>query len=134
MTRLKITEEKERDASQQRCSDEREAAASAATNKALEAHEREREEEQDLVEAVWVANTQLQLSQLSTQDANGDQHHESSSSSDSSESASDNEDDAGPSCQFGSQGQPLRYHQVMSLADLDESNAQLELWSHRTGR
>jgi hypothetical protein len=22
----------------------------------------------------------------------------------------------------------------MSLADLDESNAQLELWSHRTGR
>jgi hypothetical protein len=107
MTRLEIIKEKERDASQQRRCDEREAAASVATNKALEAYEREGEGERDLVKAVWVANTQLQLSQLSTQDADRDQHYESSSLSDSLKSASDNEDDAGPSCQLGSQAQPL---------------------------
>jgi hypothetical protein len=63
-----------------------------------------------LFEAAWVADTQLQLSQLSTQDADGDQHYENSSSSDSLGGASDNEDkedDARPSYQLGSQAQPL---------------------------
>jgi hypothetical protein len=69
MTGLKITEERKLDASRQRRRDEREAAASAAVDEALEAREREREEERDLVEAAWVADTQLQLSRLSTQDA-----------------------------------------------------------------
>jgi hypothetical protein len=106
MTGLEITEERERDALQQRCCNERQAAASAAADEALKACEREREEKQDLVEAAWVADTQLQLSQLSTQDADEDQHYKSSSLSDSSESASDNEDVAGPSCQLGNQAQP----------------------------
>jgi hypothetical protein len=55
--RLEIAEERERDALQQRCRDKREAAAAA--NKALKARKREREEEQDLVKAAWVANTRL---------------------------------------------------------------------------
>jgi len=62
MTRLEIAEEREQDVSQQRRCDEREAAASAAADKALKARKREREEEQDLVKAAWVADTQLQLS------------------------------------------------------------------------
>jgi len=120
MTGLEIAEERERDALRQRRRDEREAAASAAADEALEAREREREEERDLVEAAWVADIQLQLSQLSTQDADGDQRHESSSLSDSSESASNNEDDAGPSCQLGSQAQPL---EISSSGESSDHNS-----------
>jgi len=110
ITRLEIAEEREQDASQQRRCNEREAATSAAADKALKAREKEREEERDLVKAAWVTDIQLQLSQLSTQDANRDQHHENSSSSGSLEGAGDNkdeEDHARPSCQLGSQAQPL---------------------------
>ena len=40
-------------------------------------------------------------------DANGDQQEQSSSLLDASLDVADNEDDAGPSCQLGSQAQPL---------------------------
>jgi hypothetical protein len=123
MTGLEITEEREQYASRQPRCDEREAAASAAADEALKAREREREEERDLVEAAWVADTQLQLSQLSTQDADRDQHHKSSS-----ESASDNEDDAGPSCQLGSQAQPLE------ISSSDESSDHNSDEPRRSGR
>jgi hypothetical protein len=102
MTGLEVAEERERDASRQRRRDERTAAALAAADTALEAQERERQEEQDLAAAHWVADTQLQLSQLSYLDADDyeDQQGKSSSSlSDALLDASDNEDDAGPSCQ-----------------------------------
>jgi hypothetical protein len=60
MTGLEVAEERERDASRQRRRDER------AADTALEAREEERREEQDLVEAAWVADTQLQLSSCRT--------------------------------------------------------------------
>ena len=109
---------RERDASRQRRRDERVATALAAANAALEVREKERQEEEDLVEAAWVADTQLQLSQLSYLDADGDQQEQeqSTSSSDASLDASNNEDDAGPSCQHGSQAQPLE------ISSTDESN------------
>jgi hypothetical protein len=113
MTGLEIAEVRERDASRQHRQDERTAAALVAADTALEAREKERREEEDLVEAAWVADTQLRLSQLSHLDANEDQLEDadgdqnSSSLSDASLDASDNEDDAGPSCQLGSQAQPL---------------------------
>ena len=49
-------------------------------------------EEERLVEAAWVADTQLQLSQLSYLDADEDQ--QSSSSSDAARDAADNEGQA----------------------------------------
>jgi hypothetical protein len=115
MTGLEVAEERERDASRQRRRDKRTAAALAAANTALEAREEERREEQDLVEAAWVADTQLQLSQLSyldadnsqLEDADRDQQEQSSSLSDASSDISDSKDDAGSSCQLGSQAQPL---------------------------
>jgi len=110
ITGLEVAEERERDASRQHRRDERAAAALVAADTALKA-----QEEQDLVEAAWVADTQLQLSQLSyldaddsqLEDADGDQQEQSSSLSDATSDASDNENDAGPSCQLGSQAQPL---------------------------
>jgi hypothetical protein len=63
------------------------------------------------VEAAWVADTQLQLSQLSYLDVDDDRledtdlHH-----------TSDNEDDAGLGCQAGSQAQPLE------ISSSDESD------------
>jgi hypothetical protein len=98
MTGLEIAEEKERDASRQRRRDERAAANAAAADVQLEEHERGRREEQDLVEAAWVADTQLRLSQLSHLDADEDQHY-NTSSPDASGNADDNE--------LGSQAQPL---------------------------
>jgi hypothetical protein len=59
MTGLEIAEERERDASRQRRKDERFAAASAAANMRLEAREAERREEQEILAADWVADTQL---------------------------------------------------------------------------
>ena len=57
MTRLEIAEEREQDASRQCRRDEKAAASAAAANAQLEEHEQGRREEQDLVEAAWVANT-----------------------------------------------------------------------------
>jgi hypothetical protein len=64
MIGLEVAEERERDASRQCRRDERAAAAIAVADTALEAREEERREE-DLMEAAWVADTQLRLSQLS---------------------------------------------------------------------
>jgi hypothetical protein len=130
ITGLEIAEEREKDASQQRRRDERAAAALAAADAALEAREEERREEEDLVEAAWVADTQLQLSQLSyldadddqLEDTDGDQQEQSPSSSDASLDASDNEDDAGPSCQLGSQAQPLEISSSKSGSDSDSDS------------
>ena len=111
MTGLEVAEERERDASRQRRRDERAAAALAVADAALEAREEERREEEDLIEAAWVADTQLQLSQLSNLDADDDRQEDTDGGqqeqNSSSLDASDNEDDAGPSCQLGSQAQPL---------------------------
>jgi hypothetical protein len=123
MTGLEVAEERERDALQQRRRDERAAAALSIADAALEAQEEERREEEDLMEAAWVADTQLQLSQLSNLDADnnrqedtdGGQQEQNSSSLDASLDAFDNED-AGPSCQLGSQVQPLE------ISSSDESN------------
>lgn len=62
MQREDIEEERERDASRQRCCDGKAAAALAAADAQLEEWERGKREEEDLVEAVWVADTPLRLS------------------------------------------------------------------------
>ena len=123
MTGLEIAEEKEKDALRQRRRDERAAVASAAADTQLEEREREKREEEELRAAVWVADTQLQLqlSQLSYQEAtNEDQHSAdenqralSSSSSHTSEVAADSEKQAG----LGSQAQPV---EISSSSDDDE--------------
>jgi hypothetical protein len=73
MTGLEVTEERERDASRQRRRDERDAATRVAVDSRQEAWEDERREEQEMLAADWVADTQLQLSQLSYEDAEEDQ-------------------------------------------------------------
>jgi hypothetical protein len=100
MTRLKIAEERERDALQQRRRDKRAAAALEAANAALKPQEEERQEEEDLVEAAWVVNIQLQLSQLLHLDADDDEDQLGKSSSsllDALLDALNNKDDARPS-------------------------------------
>jgi len=57
-----IEEGRERDVSRQRRCDGKAAAALAAADAQLEEWERGKREEEDLVEAVWVADTQLRLS------------------------------------------------------------------------
>jgi len=106
MTGLEIAEEKERDASRQRRRDKKAAASAAAANVQLEEHERGRREEQDLVEADWVADTQLRLSQLSHLDADEDQHY-NTTSPDALGNADDNEMDEPAEPELGSQAQPL---------------------------
>lgn len=72
MTGLEIADEKEKDASRQRRCDERAAAARAAADTQLEEREREKreeDEEDELRATIWVADAQLQLSQLSYQEA-----------------------------------------------------------------
>jgi hypothetical protein len=75
---------------------------SVSRDAALEAQEEERQEEQGLAATNWVADTQLQPSQLSYLDAD----EKNSSSSDALSDASGNED-AKPGCQSGSQARPL---------------------------
>jgi hypothetical protein len=70
MTGLEIAEEQEQDASQQRQRQEREAAALAAADLEQEAHEERR-----MLEADWVADTQLLLSQLSYLDSDHEHKH-----------------------------------------------------------
>jgi hypothetical protein len=65
MLGTEIEEERERDALRQRRRNEKAAAALSAADTQLEERERGRREEEDLVEAAWVADTQLRLSQLS---------------------------------------------------------------------
>jgi hypothetical protein len=71
MTGLEVAEERERDTLQQQKGNK----CSAAADAKLEAQEEERREEQELLAANWVADTQLQfqLSQLSYPDANADE-------------------------------------------------------------
>jgi hypothetical protein len=97
MLGTEIEEERERDTSRQRRCDEK------AADTQLEEQERGRREEEDLVEAAWVADTQLRLSQLSHLGADKDQHPISSSSSDALVDAADNEGQA----KLGSQAQPV---------------------------
>jgi hypothetical protein len=54
MTGLEVAEERERDASRQRRRDERQAAADEAAEK-----EMDRREEEKMLEAKWIADTQL---------------------------------------------------------------------------
>jgi monoamine oxidase len=72
MTGLEIAEEREKDASRQRRRDEREAAALAAADVRLEAKEKERKEEQEILVANWIADTQLR-SQISYADVETDE-------------------------------------------------------------
>ena len=67
ITGLEIAEEKERDALRQRCCNKRAAAILIAADKALAAREEEK-----LLEAAWVADKRLQLSQLSCLNAGKD--------------------------------------------------------------
>jgi hypothetical protein len=60
MTGLEVAEGRERDASWQRRRDERQAAANEAVEKEMDKREKEK-----MLEAEWIADTQLQLSQLS---------------------------------------------------------------------
>jgi hypothetical protein len=66
MTGLEVAEERERDASRRRRREERQAAADEAAEKEIE-----RREEEKMLEAEWIADTQLQLSQLSYLDGDG---------------------------------------------------------------
>jgi hypothetical protein len=68
ITGLEIAEERERDASRQRRRNERSAAALAVPNRLADAQEKERREEEEILAANWVADTQLQFSQLSYKD------------------------------------------------------------------
>jgi hypothetical protein len=98
MTGLEVAEERERDASRQRRRDARQAAANEAAEKEID-----RREEEKMLEAEWIADTQLQLSQLSYLDADeglpepGSQalpltvSSDSSTSSDTSDGQSDSE-------------------------------------------
>ena len=67
-----MAEERERDALRQQRRDERLAATLAAADRRIEERERERQEEEEILAANWVANTQLQLSQLSYNDPQTD--------------------------------------------------------------
>jgi hypothetical protein len=93
MTGLKVAEERERDALQQQRRDERQAAANKAAKKEID-----RREEEKMLEAEWIADTQLQLSQLSYLNADegllepGTQSLPLTVSSDSSSTSSDTSD------------------------------------------
>jgi hypothetical protein len=121
MTGLEIAQEQEQDALRQRRRNDKAAAASAAADSQLEAWEQEKREREDLVEAAWVADTQLQLSQLSYLDANadadGDQHPKSSSSSDASEDAADDEVES--PAELGGQAQPVEISSSDEISDRD---------------
>jgi hypothetical protein len=103
-----------------RCNDKA-AAASAAADSQLEVWEQEKREREDLIEAAWVADTQLQLSQLSYLDANadadGDQHPKSSSSSDALDDAANDEVEA--PAELGSQAQPVEISSSDEISDCD---------------
>jgi hypothetical protein len=124
MTGLEITEERERDASRQRRRDERAAAALAAADEALAAQEEEKLAEERMVEAAWVADTQLQLSQLSCFDADlhKDQRRQSSSSSEASVDAADSKGQAGQGSQLGSQAQPVEISSSDESSDSESSD------------
>jgi hypothetical protein len=116
MLGTEIEEERERDASRQRRRNEKAAAALAAADTQLEERERGRREEEDLVEAAWVADTQLRLSQLSHLNADEDQHPKSSSSSsDALVDAADNEGQA----ELGSQAQHVEISSSDEVSDRD---------------
>jgi hypothetical protein len=97
MTGLEVAEEKERDASQQRRRDERQAAANEVAEK-----EMDKREEEKMLEAEWIADTQLQLSQLLHLDADegllepGSQALPLTVSSDNSSDTSDGQSDSEP--------------------------------------
>jgi len=57
MAGLEIVEEKEQDALQQRRCNKKAVASAAAADAQLREHKQGRREEQDLVEAAWIANT-----------------------------------------------------------------------------
>jgi hypothetical protein len=121
MTGEELAREQEQDALRQRRRNDKAAAASAAADSQLEAWEQEKRERQDLVEAAWVADTQLQLSQLSyldaDSDADGDQHPKSSSSSDASEDAANDKVEA--PAELGSQAQPVEISSNDEISDRD---------------
>jgi hypothetical protein len=102
MTGLEIAEEREQDALQQRRRHEREAAALTAVNL-----EQERYEERRMLEADWVADTQLQLSQLSYLDSDHEHKHLPLSLSDNQPHKADLSDSDSPQEVEGSQARPL---------------------------
>jgi hypothetical protein len=72
MTGLEVAAESGRDASRQRRRDERSAAALEAANRRIQEQEKEMQDEQEILAANWVADTQLQFSQLSYNDLEAD--------------------------------------------------------------
>ena len=68
MTGLEVTEEREQDVLRQQRRNEQSAAALAAADHRAEAREKERQEEEEILAANWVADMQLQFSQLSHDD------------------------------------------------------------------
>lgn len=72
MAGFEVIEETERDVSRQRRQNELSAAALEAANQRIREQEKERQEEQEILAANWVADTQLQFGQLSYNDLEAD--------------------------------------------------------------
>jgi hypothetical protein len=128
MTGLEIAEERERDASRQRRRDERSAAALAAADCRAEAQEKERQEEEGILAANWVADTQLQLSQL-LYNNDGEADDDQRLHSPLSLGLSDNPQETEP----GSQAQPLEVSsdsEVSRTSDADDDEEE----PRRSGR
>jgi MULE transposase-like protein len=143
MTGEELAQEREQDALRQRRRNDKAAAASAAADLQLEAWEQEKREREDLVEAAWVADTQLQLSQLSYQDADADadedqpdadlhQHPKSSSSEYASEDAADDEVEA--PAELGSQAQPVEISSSDEISSDEISDRDGDDEPRRSGR
>jgi len=129
--RLKIAEERDRDASRQRRRGERSAAALAVADHWIEAQERERREEEEIQAANWVADIQLQFSQLSYEDAEADEDQQetdlykptSPSEQSSSPALSDNHRPRETGT--GSQAQPLKLSsdsEICRISDEGDDN------------
>ena len=102
MTELEIAEEQEQDALQQPWQQEREAAVLAAVDL-----EQERYKERRMLEADWVADTQLQLSQLSYLDSDHEHKHLALSLSENQPYKADLSDSNSLQEAEGSQARPL---------------------------
>jgi hypothetical protein len=135
MTGLEVAEERERDASRQRRQDERSAAALAAANHRIEVRERERREEEEILAANWVADTQLQFSQLSYDDPEADNDQPTSPSpSPSRWSSPELSNNQLPVAEPGSQAQPLVVSSDNETSGISDSDGDSNGEPRRSGR